>query len=155
MLTYWLCVRAQLCRPHIFTVWMRFGPVVVRVCICQVATMINSGLGGCGGCLLPVFLFFWPKWVRTWCVGKIPGHLAPQMMYSHVPPSHTHLISSLLWTSTHIRIHAYPYVPICTLNKKVNFHICEITHISWILKNIGVQGDQIKRELVITELIWM
>ena len=139
MITCWLCVCAQSCRPYIFAVWKRFRPVVVCVCIWQVETIIYAGLGACGVWLLPVFLFFWPKWVRTWCVGKIPGHPAPQMMHSHVPPRRTHLIFSILWTSTHIRIHTYPYIPICMLNKKIKFHICENHLVYLILKNIGVK----------------
>ena len=74
----------------------------------------------------------------TWCSGKFPGHPEPQIMHVHVPPRRTYLIPSILWTNIPIRMHTYPYIITCTLNKKNKFHICEITHISLILKNIDV-----------------
>ena len=31
------------------------------------------------------FYFFWPKYMRTWCSGKFPGHPGNRIMHTHAP----------------------------------------------------------------------
>ena len=49
------------------------------------------------------FVDFLAKWVRTWCVGKFPGQLGPQIVHVYVPPWITYLVLWLLHSSAPIK----------------------------------------------------
>ena len=96
------------------------------------------------GCNNDQFGPWWVRWVLVACFSFFLTKMSADMMcrensrppgtpndvLPHSPESHSPHFLSIVNQHTHTHPCTYPYVPICTLNKKVNFHICEITYIS-------------------------
>ena len=60
--------------------------------------------------------------VKTWCVGKFPGHPGPQIMPACAPLCPAYLFLSLLYNIVPIRIHIHPYTPTCNLYMLIKVH---------------------------------
>ena len=82
------------------------------------------GLGSCSVRLLPVFRFFLIMRVKTWCVGKFPGHPGPQITHAYTIPFPSYLILSLAYIPAPMSIiptHLHPSEPINMLINNIYF----------------------------------
>ena len=110
---------------HIYHLGKFLG--IAGSCLLCIGCMHNS----CGAWLMFCVLFsrfadFFTKWVRTWCVEKLPGHPAPQIMHAYAPPCPAYLVLSLLYINAPIRIHTHPYTLTCTLYMLIKHNIYDL-----------------------------
>ena len=99
---------------------------------------IRALVGAVCACCLFFFFFLTKMSADMMCRENSRPPDTPNDVLPRSPASHSPHFLSIVNQHTH----THPYIPTCTyltLNKKNNFHICEITYISWILKNIGVK----------------
>ena len=116
------CVVAKNDSVSILIDWASFVLLLARFCFWLGCVNVLCGSWFMFCAVVARLSIFLIMRVKTWCVGKFPGHPWPQIMPACAPPCPTYLSLSLLCNIVPIRIHIHPYTPICTLHMLIKVH---------------------------------